>query len=139
MSAYENARKFFEACEAPKGWEGCKEYVAPGATFTAQSEPLTDIGTVQGYCDWMKGLVDGILPDGRYDLHTSAFDEANNTAIFVATFHGTHTGDQGPMPATGKATSTDYVYTLKMNADGQVQHMTKVWNAPWALKELGWA
>jgi len=38
MSAYENARKFFEAFETPAGWEGCKEYVADGAPFNVQSE-----------------------------------------------------------------------------------------------------
>jgi len=27
---------------------------------------------------------------------------------------------------------------LKMNAEGKLVHMTKVWNAPWALGELGW-
>ena len=43
MSAFENATKFFEACDAPQGWEGCKQYVADGATFSAQSEPLADI------------------------------------------------------------------------------------------------
>ena len=66
MSAFDNARKFFEACEAPAGWAGCKEYVADGATFTAQSEPLADIYTVEAYCE-----VDGWLWEGyssRRDL-----------------------------------------------------------------------
>ena len=56
MSAFENARKFFVACEAPEGWEGCKPYVAEDASFTAQSEPLTGINTVEAYCDWMAAL-----------------------------------------------------------------------------------
>jgi len=33
---------------------------------------------------------------------------------------------------------SDYVYAIKMNADNKVASMTKVWNAPWAMKELGW-
>ena len=85
------------------------------------------------------GGLDGVLKDGRYDLHTAAFDSDRNIATFFATYHGTHTGDQGPVPATNKATSSDYVYSLKMNADGKVEAMTKIWNAPWAMKELGWA
>ena len=56
MSAFENATKFFKACEAPEGWEGCKEYVADGATFSAQSEPLADVDTVEAYCEWMAGF-----------------------------------------------------------------------------------
>ena len=51
MNAFENATKFFDACESLKGWDGCKEFVAPGATFTAQCEPLVDINTVEAYCD----------------------------------------------------------------------------------------
>ena len=33
MTAFESATKFFEACETPLGWVGCKAYVAEGATF----------------------------------------------------------------------------------------------------------
>ena len=38
MTAFENAQKFFAACEAPEGWSGCAPYVADGASFIAQSE-----------------------------------------------------------------------------------------------------
>jgi hypothetical protein len=34
------ATRFFEACEAGKGWEACKAYCKPDATFSAQAEPL---------------------------------------------------------------------------------------------------
>ena len=47
MSAFENAQRFFHACETPLGWEGCKSYVADGAGFVAQSEPLAEVNTVQ--------------------------------------------------------------------------------------------
>jgi hypothetical protein len=30
------------------------------------------------------------------------------------------------------------VYVLYMNADGRVERMVKIWNAGWALKQLGW-
>lgn len=139
MSAFENATKFFHACESLQGWEGCKEYVAPGATFEAQCEPLTDVTSVEAYCEWMAGLGKGPLEGCSYDLHSSSYDEANRTAIFFATFSGTHVGEGGPVPATNKQTNTDYVYALTMNTDGKVERMCKIWNAPWALKELGWA
>ncbi len=60
MSAFDNATRFFHACESLKGWEGCKE------------------------------------------------------------------------------TNTHYVYVVTMNEDDKVEKMCKIWNAPWALKELGW-
>ncbi|MCU1328669.1 MAG: hypothetical protein JWN34_4039 [Bryobacterales bacterium] len=33
MSAFESAREFFGACEAPAGWAGCTRYVVNGAPF----------------------------------------------------------------------------------------------------------
>ena len=56
MNAFENAKKFFDACEALEGWAGCKEYVVNDAPFVAQSEPLVDINTVEAYCEWMAGF-----------------------------------------------------------------------------------
>lgn len=35
MTAFENAKKFFHACETPEGWAGCKQYVAENAPFFA--------------------------------------------------------------------------------------------------------
>ena len=137
MDQFENAKKFFEACDRPAGWEGCKEFVAQGATFSAQSEPLIEVKTIEAYCDWMAGF-GTIAPGAHYDLHTAAFDEKTSTAVFVATIHATHTGEGGPVPPTNKQTHSDYVYTLHMNDEGKVDRMTKIWNATWALKELGW-
>ena len=138
MSAFDNANKFFVACETPTGWAGCKEYVADGATFVAQSEPLADVSTVEAYCDWMHGFGTVTAPDGSYELHTSAWDEENRTATFFATYSATHTGDGGPVPPTNKSTKSHYVYFLKMDDNDKVASMVKVWNAPWAMRELGW-
>jgi len=56
MNAFENAKKFFYACEDLEGWVGCKQYVVDDAPFAAQSEPLVDVKTVEAYCDWMAGF-----------------------------------------------------------------------------------
>ena len=45
------AREFFEACEAGQGWERCRAYCLPNATFAAQSEPLAEIRTLQAYTE----------------------------------------------------------------------------------------
>jgi len=137
MSLFKNAEKFFHACESFKGWDVCKAYVADNAIFFGQCEPLAEIKSVKDYVDWMTGF--GIIaPDGNYELHASAFDEINNTAIFFATFTGTHTGEGGPVPPTNKTTNSHYVYALKMDGDGKIVSMNKIWNASWAMKELGW-
>ena len=52
-------------------------------------------------------------------------------------FHGTHTGPGGPVPPTGRSTSTDYVYVMQFEGD-KIVHMTKIWHAGLAMKELGW-
>ncbi len=137
--SFETATAFFHACEGLKGWDGCREFVASGASFTAQSEPVADLTTVEEYCDWMAGLGNGPLPGCSYDLHSAAWDEGSRTALFFATFNGVHTGDGGPVPATGKATQSHYVYAITVDEAGKVSAMTKIWNAPWAMREMGWA
>jgi hypothetical protein len=86
----------------------------------------------------MAGFANVTAPGCRYDLHTSGFDADNNTAFFFATFIGTHSGDGGPVPPTNKETRSHYVYTLTMNAEGKVEKMVKIWNASFALRQLGW-
>lgn len=139
MTAMQTASDFFHACEGLGGWEACKPYVADHAGFSAQCEPLVDIDTVEGYCEWMAGLGRGPLQGCSYEVHSSAWDETSRCAIFFATFTGTHVGEGGPLPPTGKTTHSHYVYVVQMDGDDKVCRLTKIWNAPWALGELGWA
>ena len=138
MSAFNNAKKFFEACEAPSGWAGCRDYCEKGATFTAQSEPLAEVSTIQAYADWMHGFGTVTAKGATYTLNASAYDEENRTAIFFATYHATHVGQGGPVPPTNKSVDSHYVYALKMSDNDKVESMTKIWNAPWAMRALGW-
>ena len=96
-----------------------------------------EINTVQYYTEWIEGAASR-KPDGRNYQHKTAWDDSNRTAIFVATYHGSHSGEGGPLPPTYKEMSSDYVYVLYMNADDRVEKMVKIWNAAWALKQLGW-
>lgn len=138
MTTFEIAEKFFHACESLEGWEGCKRYVADGAPFTGQCEPLVDIDSVEGYCEWMKGFGSVTAKGCSYDVHSAAWDENQSSAIFFATFHGTHVGEGGPVPPTNQTTASHYVYVVTMNSAGKVASLTKIWNAPWAMRELGW-
>ena len=135
-STTQSAQAFFEACETGKGWQGCATYCHPDASFTCQADALADVRTLQAYTEWMKGLL-GFVPDGRYTLKSFATDEARNNVVAFATFHGSHTGEGGPMPPTGKRTDTDYVYVMDFDGD-KIRHMTKVWNDGRAIRELGW-
>jgi len=132
----EIANRFFVACETGKGWDGCKAYCTPNASFAAQAEPLADLRSLQQYADWMKGLL-VFIPDGRYELKSFAVDAERKNVCAFATFLGTHSAPGGPCPPTGKSTRTDYVYVMQFDGD-KIRHMTKIWNAGWAIKELGW-
>ena len=136
-SIAEVAHAFFEACESGKGWAGCKSYCLPDASFSSQAEPIADINTLEGYCDWMTGLLT-IIPDGSYEIKAFATDDNRNNVSAFGVFSGTHTGEGGPVPPTGKNTKADYVYVMEFDGD-KIKHMTKIWNAGWTVRELGWA
>jgi hypothetical protein len=74
------AKQFFEACETGKGWQGCREYCTPNATFSAQAEPLADTKTLAQYTDWMKGLLT-FIPDGRYVVKSFATDNDRKASV----------------------------------------------------------
>ncbi len=137
MSAFENATRFFHACESSEGWDACRQFVEPGASFEAQAGPVADFDKAQQYAEWM-AEVPNWATDLRYDLHTSAWDEENRAATFFATFHLRHTGEGGPVPPTNREMSSHYVFVLFMNADDRIEKMYKIWNADWAFKQLGW-
>jgi predicted ester cyclase len=92
---------------------------------------------LEQYTDWMKGLLT-ILSDAGYEVKSFAADEDRGNVMAYGVFHGTHTGEGGPVPPTGKSVTADYVYVMEFEGS-RIQHMTKVWNSGITLKELGWA
>ncbi len=137
MSDFETAKAFFDACETGKGWQACSRYCKPDASFSCQAQALADVTTLEGYTEWMKGLLTP-LPDGRYDLKAFAEDAERGVVLAFAVFHGTHSGEGGPVPPTGKKVAADYVYAMDFDG-GKIAHMTKIWNDGESLKALGWA
>ena len=137
MSKSQTAQEFMDACETGKGWDVCKQWCTDGATFTAQADALADVTSIEGYTEWMKGLLVP-LPDGRYEVKSFAVDEARGNVVAAATFYGTHTVDAGNGAPTGKAVAGDYVYVIDFDGD-KISHVTKIWNDAHSLKQLGWA
>ena len=41
-------------------------------------------------------------------------------------------------PRTRRSTSSDYVYVMQFEGE-TIVHLTKIWHAGLAMKELGWA
>ena len=134
-SITETAQAFFAACEAGKGWSVCSAWCTPDATFAAQAEPLAGVTTLRQYTDWMQGLMT-VLTDATYEVKSFATDATRNNVCAYGVFSGTHLAG-GPCPPTGRRTTTDYVYVMQFSG-GKISHMTKIWHAGLALKELGW-
>ena len=132
----ETALAFYHACESGAGWAGCAEFCHADAGFSAQAGAIAEMNTLEAYCDWMKGVVT-ILPDAGYDLKAAGADDENDRVAIFGVFSGTHTGEGGPVPPTGKKTESDYVYVADMR-DGKIAHVTKIWNDGWAFGQLGW-
>jgi predicted ester cyclase len=135
-SMKETAEQFFDACETGKGWDACRQYCHPQATFSAQAEALAGVDGLEAYTEWMKGLLTPV-PDGRYEVRSFAVDEARGNVAAYGVFRGTHTGEGGPVPPTGRQVEADYVYIMEFDGD-RIRHMTKVWNDAASLKQLGW-
>jgi predicted ester cyclase len=131
------AEEFFKACETGKGWDGCQAYCQPDATFSAQAGALAGIDSLEGYTEWMKGLLTPV-PDGHYELRSFAVDDERNNVTAYGVFRGTHSGEGGPVPPTGKQVEADYVYVMEFDS-GRIRHMTKIWNDGISLQQLGWA
>ena len=135
-SIKETAQRFFDACETGKGWAGCQQHCHPDATFSAQAAALAGVQTLQAYTDWMKGLFTPV-PDGSYEVRAFAVDDERKQVAAYGVFRGTHTGDGGPVPATGKRVEADYVYVMNFDGD-RIRHMTKIWNDGVSMTQLGW-
>ncbi len=137
MSAMRDvAEKFFETCETGGGWEACREYCHPDATFSAQAAALADVRTLEAYTEWVKGLF-GPIPDSSYELRSFSVDEKRGNVSAYSVFSGTHTGEGGPVSPTGKRVATDYVYVMHFEGD-RIRHLTKIWNDGFCLAQLGW-
>jgi predicted ester cyclase len=130
------AKEFFDACETGKGWEGCRRYCVPNASFSAQAGALEGVRTLEGYTEWMKGLFTP-MPDGNYEVRSFAVDEDRSSVLAYGVFRGTHSGAGGPVPPSGKQVESDYVYIMEFDGD-RIRHMTKVWNDAVALRQLAW-
>lgn len=137
MSIETTARDFFEACETGGGWDACKAYCHGEASFACQADALVETTTLEGYAEWMKGLL-GPIPDGRYELTAFAADAERRTVVAAAIFHGTQAGAGGPAAPTGQTVASDYAYVMHFDGE-RIAHMTKIWNDLHALRQLGWA
>ena len=127
---------FFDACETGQGWQACSQYCTDDASFSSQTDLFGETKTLEEYTESMAHLL-GPLPDMRYEMIAFGVDEERDAISAAATFHATHTGEGGPVPATGRAVATEYCYVMQFE-DGKIAHMTKIWNDVQAMRQAGW-
>jgi len=137
MSIKETALEFFDACETGKGWDVCKQWCKPDASFSSQTDLFGETETLEAYTEAMAHMLEP-LPDMRYEMIAFGVDEDRGMICAAATFHATHTGEGGPVPPTGKAVATEYCYVIDFDGD-KISHMTKIWNDGFAMRQAGWA
>ena len=69
--------------------------------FSAQADALAGVETLEAYTEWMKGLFHPI-PNASYEVRSFAVDEDRGHVVAFGVFKGTHTGEGGPVPPTGR-------------------------------------
>jgi hypothetical protein len=57
--------------------------------------------------------------------------------IKEAQINGARNAEEGRTSSVEILVRSDYVYCMSFDGD-KIRHMTKIWNAGWAMKELGW-
>jgi predicted ester cyclase len=132
----ETAEAFFHACESGKGWGECSKHCTPDATFSAQSDVLSAVRMLEHYVGWMQGLYE-VMPDASYEVRSFAVDDDRGNVMAFGVFRGTHTGEGGPVPPTGKSVEAEYGYIMEFEGE-RIRHMTKVWNDGFSMQQLGW-
>ena len=126
---------FFDNCETGKGWTECSAYCTENATFHCDVLPMK---TLQEYTDWMKGLITGIAPDGKYELLSRT--TGTNQVVYCAVFKAHHTLNGGPVPPSEppKYVECDYAYIIDLDSNSKIKHMRKIWDQGSAFKQWGW-
>lgn len=133
----DTAFDFFDTCESGKGWEGVRQYCHEDATFSTEAKILKGIDTIQDYADWVQGMFVP-MPDASYELRSFAVDEERQNALAFAVFIATHTGEGGPIPASGNRVEADFVYSIQFDGE-RIRHVTKIWHDGVTLDQLGWS
>lgn len=137
MNMKQTALEFFDACETGRGWQVCRQWCTPDATFSSQTDLFGETETLEAYTDAMAHMLEP-LPDMRYEMIAFGVDEDRGKVCAAATFLATHTGEGGPVPPTGKSIATEYCYVIAFEGE-RIAHMTKIWNDGFAMKQAGWA
>lgn len=129
-SDYEVAWKFFSACGACLGWEGCQAFVAPGATFESEDPDLAGIETIRDYCELMSAT--GAMANGAMSHVLLAWDRSNRIALFLQAkiIRGRNCSSGEGWHAEGKC-----ILAIHIDHNNLMSHITKIEYVPEARRK----
>ena len=130
------ATNFHHDCMTSKGWEVCRQYCTPDATFTHEGEMFDDIHTLEQYAGIVQTFFTPV-PDFRHEVLSVGVDERQQRVLIHYLIRGTHTGEGFPIPPTGKSVETSCFLALHFES-GRIVHAAKVWNDHDMQKQAGW-
>jgi hypothetical protein len=108
MASIVETAERFPSLRVRSGLGGMSAVLPSTRDFSAQAAALEGVDSLEAYTEWMKGLFTP-LPDRRAEVRSFAVDEKRNKVSVYGVFHGTHTGECGPVPPTGKSAAADCV------------------------------
>ena len=114
------AEKFFWPCEEGKGWDACKEYCHPSATFKTDADTLVHLDRLEDYVEWMKD-VHSIIANVKFEIKSIAEDTKRGMVLLYAIIYGDNILGEEPQPI-----ETDYVYAMTIK-ENKIHHITKIW------------
>lgn len=135
-SPAELATRFHEACMTGEGWAACKTYCVPGATLRHDTAMLAGIDTLAAYAEFLKS-VHTFMPDFGFEVRSLGVDEERGRVLLHYGLWGTHTGEGGPQPPTGKRFVSESVLVFEFD-DDRIRHVTKLWNDADTMRQAGW-
>lgn len=138
MTELDTAVAFFHACESAKGWEGCREYAEPDASFPSAVEAFTGVETLREYCDGIQASFTTTFVGSDYALVAAGYDAERRVALLQAVSYAVHTGEGGPVPPTHKKAEIPFVYALEFTPAGKIAHLEKIYDQAASLRALGW-
>jgi len=134
------AERLLRHVKPGQGWESWQPFCHPDAGLRkvgTSSVGMEVHESLPEFADSTKVLL-ALFPDLREELSSLAIDEEQNTAIAYVVAKGTHTGEGGPVPPTGKSFEVDVVYVMRFDGD-RLRHLTVVMNDLVVDRQLGWA
>ena len=109
------AEKFFWPCDQGKGWDACREYCHPNASFKTDADTLVHLDRLEDYVEWMKDA-HSMLANTRFEIKSIAEDTKRGIVLLYAIIYADNILGEEPQPI-----ETDYVYAMTIEED-KIKH-----------------